>query len=166
MISVATNSSTMIRSIVKFGVLLVVGLVFFNYFLGTPDEKAKAKNTISKAKEAGKVIGGVLLDLGKDGVALLKEEKAKFDEGKYDNAIKEVGELISNIKNQVEGVDGEMLDRINDLEKQKESIEGELEQSQGSGGEISKEKIEKLKKQFENLTEKTGQVLKDLKNGN
>ena len=138
----------MIRSIVKFGVLLVVGLVFFNYFLGTPDEKAKAKNTISKAKEAGKVIGGVLL------------------EGKYDNAIKEVGELISNIKNQVEGVDGEMLDRINDLEKQKESIEGELEQSQGSGGEISKEKIEKLKKQFENLTEKTGQVLKDLKNGN
>jgi Sec-independent protein translocase protein TatA len=97
---------------------------------------------------------------------LLKEEKAKFDEGKYDNAIKEVGELISNIKNQVEGVDGEMLDRINDLEKQKESIEGELEQSQGSGGEISKEKIEKLKKQFENLTEKTGQVLKDLKNGN
>ena len=53
MISVATNSSTMIRSIVKFGVLLVVGLVFFNYFLGTPDEKAKAKNTtVSKANQA------------------------------------------------------------------------------------------------------------------
>ena len=81
MISVATNSSTMIRSIVKFGVLLVVGLVFFNYFLGTPDEKAKAKNTISKAKEAGKVIGGVLLDLGKDGVALLKEEKQNLMRG-------------------------------------------------------------------------------------
>ena len=119
----------MIRSVIKIGVLLVVGIVFYNYFLGTPEEKAKAKSTISKAKEAGKVIGGALLDLGKDGVALLKEEREKFREGKYDNAVKEVGGLISKIKNQVEGVGGEMLDRVNDLEMQKDALSEQLEKA-------------------------------------
>ena len=163
---VATKSNTMIRSVIKLGVLLVVGIVAYNYFLGTPEEKAKAKSTISKAKEAGKVIGGALLDLGKDGVALLKEERAKFQEGKYDKAVEEVGGLISKIKNQVEGVGGEMLDRVNDLEKQKDAIAGQLEKVKESAGEMSEEEKEKLKKQFDELTEKTGEVLKDLEKKN
>lgn len=156
----------MIRSVIKLGVLLVIGIVAYNFFLGTPEEKEKAKNTISKAKEAGKVIGGALLELGKDGVALLKEERAKFQEGKYDKAVEEVGSLISKIKNQVEGVGGEMLDRVNDLEKQKEAIAGQLEEAKDSAGGISAEEKEKLKKQFDELTEKTGEILKDLEKKN
>ncbi|MFK7775175.1 MAG: hypothetical protein AB8F94_23755 [Saprospiraceae bacterium] len=156
----------MIRSVIKFGVLLVIGIVAYNFFLGTPEEKEKAKNTISKAKEAGKVIGGALLDLGKDGVALLKEERAKFQEGKYDKAVEEVGGLISKIKSQVEGAGGEMMDRVNDLEKQKEAISDELSKAKESAGEMSEEEKEKLKKKFDELTEKTGEVLRDLEKKN
>ncbi len=152
----------MIRSVIKFGVLLVIGIVAYNYFLGTPAEKEKAKSTISKAKEAGKVIGGVLLDLGKDGVALLKEEREKFREGKYDKAVDEVSGLISKIKDQVEGAGGEMLDRVNDLEKQRDSIADQVKKAKDTVGEMSEEEKEKLKKQFDELTEKTGEVLKDL----
>ena len=152
----------MIRSVIKIGVLLVVGIVAYNYFLGTPEEKAKAKTTISKAKEAGKVIGGALIDLGKDGIALLKEEREKFREGKYDKAVEEVGGLISKIKKQVEGVGGDMLDRVNDLENQRDSIADQIKKAKDSVGEMSAEQKENLKKQFDELTEKTGEVLKDL----
>ena len=156
----------MIRTVIKIGVLLVVGIVAYNFFLGTPEEKAKAKNTISKAKEAGKVIGGALLDLGKDGVALLKEERAKFQEGKYDKAVEKVGGLISKMKKQVEGVGGEMLDRVNDLENQKDAIAKQLEKAKDAAGEMSEEEKEQLKKKFDELTEKTGEVLKDLEKKN
>lgn len=156
----------MIRSVIKIGVLLVVGIVGYNYFLGTPEEKVKAKNTISKAKEAGKVIGGALLDLGKDGFALLKEEREKFREGKYDKAVEKVSGLISSIKDKAEGVGGEMLDRVNDLEKQRDSITEQVEKAKESVGEMSEEQKEKLKKQFDELTEKTGEVLKDLEKKN
>ena len=156
----------MIRSVIKIGVLLVVGIIGYNYFLGTPEEKAKAKSTISKAKEAGKVIGGALLDLGKDGFALLKEEREKFREGKYDKAVEKVSGLLSSIKDKAEGVGGEMLDRVNDLEKQRDSIAEQVEKAKESVGEMSEEQKENLKKQFDELTEKTGEVLKDLEKKN
>jgi len=161
-----TNSNTMIRTVIKIGVLLVIGIVGYNSMFGTPEEKEKAKNTISKAKEAGKVIGGALLDLGKDGVALLKEEREKFREGKYDKAVEEVGGLISKIKKQVEGVGGEMLDRVNDLEKQRDAISAQIDKAKDVVGEMSDEDKAKLKKQFDELTEKTGEVLKDLEKKN
>lgn len=152
----------MIRTVVKVGILLFVGVLCYNYFLGTPEEKAKAKDTFGKIKEGSKVVGGVLLDLGKEGVALLQEEREKFQEGKYDNAVKEVGSLISKIKDQVEGVGGEMLDRVNDLEKQQTAIAEQVEKAKETTGELSDEEKRKLKEKFDELTAKTGEILKDL----
>lgn len=156
----------MIRTIIKIGVLLFVGVLCYNYFLGTPEEKAKAESTFGKIKEGGKVVGGVLLDLGKDGVALLQEEREKFQEGKYDKAVEEVGGLIAKIKDQVGGVGGDMLDRVNDLEKQRDSIAEQVEKAKESVGEMSDEQKDNLNKQFDELTEKTGEVLKDLEKKN
>ena len=152
----------MIRTVIKFGVLLFIGVLCYNYFLGTQEEKAKAESTFGKIKEGTQVVGGVLLDLGKEGVALLKEEREKFQEGKYDKAVEEVGDLISKIKNQVEGVGGEMLDRVNDLEKERDELSKQIDKAKDSVGEVSAEEKEKLKKKFDELTEKTGEVLKDL----
>lgn len=152
----------MIRSVIKLGVLLVVGIVAYNSFFGTPEEKAKAKQTISKAKEVGKVVGGALLDLGKDGVALLKEEREKFREGKYDKAVEKVSGLISQIKDKVEGGGGALLDKVNDLEKQKDAIAKKLEDVKSDGEGMSDEAKESLTKQFEALTEEAADVLKQI----
>lgn len=152
----------MIRSILKIGVLLVIGIVGYNYMFGTPEEKAKAKATISKVKEAGKVVGGVVLDLGKDGVALLKEEREKFREGKYDKAVEKVSGLISDIRTKVEGTGGELLDQVKDLEKQKDAIAEKLDQAKESTEGMSDETKETLTKQFEALTEQAEGVLNQL----
>lgn len=153
----------MIRSVIKLGVFLVVGIVAYNYFLGTPEEKEKAKATIQKAKEVGKTVGGALIDLGKDGIALLKEERQKFKEGKYDNAVKKVSGLISTIKDKVEDTGGALLDQVNDLEKQKDAIAKQLDEAKESGEEMSDETKESLTKDFEALTKKAEEVLKELK---
>jgi hypothetical protein len=76
--------------------------------------------------------------------------------------VEEVGGLISKIKDQVEGTGGEMLDRVNDLEDQRDSIAVQVKIAKDSVGEMSDEQKENLKKQFDELTAKTGEVLKDL----
>jgi len=152
----------MIRSLLKIGVLLVVGVVAYNSFFGTAEEKAEAKEIRQKAGKALKQAGGVLLDLGKDGVGILKKERAKFKEGKYDQAVEKVSGLISEIKDKVEGTGGELLDQVKDLEKQRDAISKQLEKAKDSVDGISGDTKKELNKDFEKLTDKAADVLKQL----
>ena len=72
----------MIKSILRLAAILVVGILFYNYFLGTPTEKEQSKKVFSKVK-----------DLGRDAWDLLKTEKEKLDEGKYDEALDKITTL-------------------------------------------------------------------------
>ncbi len=152
----------MIKSLLKLGVLLVIGVVGYNSFFGTAEEKAEAKELRQKAGKVLKQAGGALLDLGKDGVAILKKERSKFREGKYDQAVEKVSGLISNIKDKVEGTGGELLDQVKDLEKQRDAITKTLEKAKDATDGMSDEAKETLTKDFENLTDKTEEVLKQL----
>ena len=71
----------LIKTAFKLIFLLVIGVVGYNLFGGTDDEKAKSKEVIDEVKGAGVAIYG-----------LLKSEKKKFDEGKYD----EVGDNLES----------------------------------------------------------------------
>jgi len=152
----------MIRSILKLGVLLVVGLVGYNFFFGDATEKAEAKETIAKAKDVGKTIGKGLLSLAKDGVALVKKERAKFAEGKYDDAMENVGGLLGKMKDRVEGDGGKMLDRVKELEKAKDALGLKLNDAKDGNGAISKEDRKTLKAEFDELMDETEKVLEEI----
>ncbi len=77
----------MIKSLLKLGVVLVIGVLAYNYFLGTPEEKASARE-----------ITGKIADIGKASFGLLKEEYQKFKDGKYDGAIDKIGNLLKDAK--------------------------------------------------------------------
>ena len=136
----------MIKGLIKLGLLLVVGLVGYNYFLGSPEEKAQSKEIINKVKE-----------VGKSGVDLVKAEKKKFDAGKYDNALDKIGNLVDNLKSKAKD-SKEFLDKIGVLEKKKEELQerihtDEENMSEEEQGEI-KDEMQDLMKQIDELSNK------------
>ena len=73
----------MIKSLLKLLVILVVGILIYNLFLGTDEEKQGAKKIVGEVKDVGVAV--------KD---LVKSEKEKFDKGKYDKA----GESVKTLQ--------------------------------------------------------------------
>jgi len=57
-------------NLLKLAALLVIGILVYNYFFGTTEEKAQSKVIFSEAKDLGKAAWG-----------LLKSEKEKFEDG-------------------------------------------------------------------------------------
>ncbi len=98
------NVYDMIRFIITIAFFLVVGLLGYNYFFGTDDEKAQAQEIFSKGAE---VVGA--------GADLLQSEYHKYQEGKYDEALDNVSHLLSTIKEQ----GGEFLAEIDQWHQRK-----------------------------------------------
>ncbi len=104
-------------NLLKLAAMLVIGILIYNYFFGTTDEKEQSKEIFSEAKDLGKAAWG-----------LLKSEKEKFEEGKYDEAVDKVGGLFRNLKSKAqENNDGDALAELKDLEKQRLELEKRLD---------------------------------------
>jgi hypothetical protein len=88
----------------------------YNYFYGTNEEKAQSKEVF---KKTGQTVAAAW--------NLLKTEKAKFDAGKYDNALDKVGSAYRAIRERAQYVDEKVLRRLDELETRKRRIEGELQ---------------------------------------
>jgi len=130
----------MIKSLLKLGLLLVIGILVYNYFLGTPEEKASSKKVFTEIKEVGKSVGG-----------LLKAEKEKFDAGKYDNALDKIGGMFDKLKSKVK--DGsDQFKEIKELEEKKNKLKERL--SEG-GDTLPEEEKQALKKELEELIKET-----------
>ncbi len=101
----------MIKSLFKLLVILVLGILIYNYFLGTEQEKQGAKKIFSEMKDVGVAV--------KD---LLKSEKEKFDAGKYDNAVDKIGNVLDGLKRNAKEFDEKYLDRIDELEAKRQEL--------------------------------------------
>lgn len=107
----------MLRSLIKLGLFLVAGILVYNYFFGTVEEKAQSKEIFSDIKS-----------LTKSAVGLVKSEKEKFNDGKYDEAVDKIGGLIDNLKGKAEQLEDnrELLTQISELQQQQHSLETKL----------------------------------------
>ena len=107
------------KYIVPLALFLVIGIVGYNYFYGTPEEQESSKQIISKIK-----------GLGADVFQLLASEKDKFDAGKYDQAIDKISESINYLKQaagELAGAGQQYLDEIKQLEQEKQYLENQLQ---------------------------------------
>lgn len=122
----------MLRSIIKYGALLVIGILVYNYFFGTDEEKAQSKQIFSEVR-----------DLTRSAVGLLKTEKAKFDEGKYDEAVDKVGGLLDNLKGKAQLLEDnrDLLDQITELQHRKEDLERHIDETPTSYDETEGRRI-------------------------
>lgn len=141
----------MIRSLFKLALLLVIGVLIYNYFFGTVEEKEQSKAVFRK-----------VYDLGRDAYMVLRSEKEKFDAGKYDDAIDKVGGLLANLKDQAERAqDSGALERIAELEQQRRSIEAELRDNEQPQSYSDQEQRD-LKREFNELVDDTEQLMHEL----
>jgi len=105
----------MIGKIIRLGLVLVFGILVYNFFLGDPSEKENARKIFGEIKEVGVAV--------KD---LVKSEKQKFDEGKYDEALDKVGNVFQKLKRQAKDIDEKYIDKIADLEETRLQLEERL----------------------------------------
>ena len=76
----------LIKTLLKLVLLLVIGLLGYNYFFGTEEEKYQSREIVDKAK-----------DLGSEAWNLLRSEKEKLSDGKYDDALDRLDNLYRDL---------------------------------------------------------------------
>jgi uncharacterized protein YoxC len=141
------------KTILQILVVVVVFILAYNFFFGTQEEKQNAQEIFQEVKDVGVAV--------KD---LLKAEKEKFDEGKYDNAIAKMRELFQNLESQAREVAPEYVDEIQGLERQRKDLQGQLDQAKETtqdAGEQAK-KIEDLNRSLDDLMKQTERIMQDI----
>lgn len=141
------------RSLLKLGLLLLAGVLGYNYFFGTVEEKEQSREILGKVR-----------DVGKDAWGLLKSEKAKLNEGKYDGAVEKVegtvssiGDLLGKLKKTAQDLDDSgALDRLSELQAKQQELEGVIanetpETYDAAEQQQVKSEIDQLLKQTESL---------------
>lgn len=106
----------MIRSLIKLVLALAVGILVYNFFFGTPEEKDQSKAVFNKA---GELMGSVW--------GLLRSEKEKFDEGKYDEALAQIDQLINTVSDKANELGEDYPERLAELKERKRQLEAQLD---------------------------------------
>ncbi len=138
-------------NLLKLAALLVIGILVYNYFFGTTEEKAQSKVIFSEAKDLGKAAWG-----------LLKSEKDKFEDGKYDEAVDKVGGLFKNLKTKAqENKDTDALAELRELEKQRLELEKRLDAvDEYDKSKAAAKENEAIKRDWDDLLERTEALMK------
>ncbi len=138
-------------NLLKLAALLVIGILVYNYFFGTTEEKAQSKVIFSEAKDLGKAAWG-----------LLKSEKEKFEDGKYDEAVDKVGGLFKNLKTKAqENKDTDALAELRELEKQRIELEKRLDAvDEYDKSKAAAKENEAIKRDWDDLLERTEALMK------
>jgi hypothetical protein len=156
----------MLKNLIQLALLLIAGILIYNYFLGDADEKAQSKAVF---QQTGKTV--------RSAWELLKEEKQKFDAGKYDRLLDQLGSAYHEVRDRAKSLDENVLRRLDNLEQRKRELETELEGIEredsliqsGSGNSkadptrISNQatRKEQLLKEFDSLLTDTEKLLKE-----
>lgn len=147
----------MIRSLLKLGLLLVAGILVYNYFFGTVEEKEQSKEIFGKVR-----------DVGKDAWALLRTEKDKFDDGKYDGAVDKVGTTVESLgdllgklnKTAQDLNDSGALDQLSELQAKQRQLQAELAAETPESYDAAEQ--ERVKNEVQDLLRETEALMRDM----
>lgn len=110
----------MIRSLLKLAFWAIIVMVIYNYFWGTPTEKA----------QSGRVFQGVGQLFGEI-KSLVVSEKDKFDGGKYDVALDKMGNVITKLRDHGNQTgDKGLVQQSVQLEDRRQHIEHQLQKTE------------------------------------
>jgi glutaredoxin 2 len=140
----------MIRSAIKIILVLVAGVLIYNFFYGTDEEREQSKRIVGEFKEVGVAV--------KD---LLQSEKEKLDEGKYDDALDKMGNLFEKVRNGVEKLDPDAISSLNRLERKRRELEEEVHQK--NEDELTNAEKDDINAEMEELLKDTERLLEEIR---
>jgi hypothetical protein len=98
----------MISFIIRICIVALLAIVGYNYFFGNAAEKAQSREVVQKARS--------LVGAGAD---LLRAEKARYREGKYDGVIEKLDAAYRSIRRGASHLDARVLEELETLEARK-----------------------------------------------
>lgn len=116
----------MIRFVLKIGAVLVAGILIYNFFFGTSEEKEQSRKIFGQVKD-------VVVSVSH----LVKSEKSKFDAGKYDAALEKLGGAYQAVRSQVQKLDASFIRRLDELEKRKAALQSEIDSIEQADQELA-----------------------------
>ncbi|MBI1223662.1 MAG: hypothetical protein GC192_00370 [Bacteroidetes bacterium] len=146
----------MIKSVLKLLAILVIGILIYNLFLGTDEEKQGAKRIVGEMKDVGVAVGD-----------LLKSEKEKFDKGKYDKAVDKVGSVLSSLRDKAKDFDKKYTKRLDELERKRKELKDQIDavsDTAGTNGETSQTKS--IKQDSKELLQELESLMKEMDSDN
>lgn len=141
----------MIRGLLKLLFMVVLGVLVYNYFLGTPEEKEVSKNIFREVKDVAVGVKN-----------LVKSEKEKFDAGKYDQAVDKIGGLLSKLKRTAKDIDEKYIDRIQELEKRKSELKDAISTYNEEDDRLTKEDKDDMVIELDQLLKDSERLVNDM----
>lgn len=141
----------MIKSLLKLLAVLVIGIIIYNLFLGTDQEKQGAKKIVGEVKDLGVAV-----------TDLLKSEKEKFDKGKYDKAIDKIGTMLSNLKRNAKEFDENYVSRIEELERKRQQLKNELDELDENSGTANNGDTNAIKQDSKELLQEIEDLVEEM----
>lgn len=134
------------RSLISLAILLIAGLVVYNYFTGSSEERENSQEIINSGKD---LVGSVW--------DLLVSEKQKLDNGEYDGAIEDAQKMFSSLREVVvKRNDTESQMKLDELDQRRLEISNEMRQSDEVDPEL-RQKMRDLMKDTEELVRSLGE---------
>ncbi len=137
----------MLGKLIKWGLVLVVGILIYNFFFGTPEEKETSRKIFKESKE---LVGSV--------VNLLKTEKDKFDAGKYDQALEKVGNIFNKLRDVASELKPEDLEQLKELDQRRKELQ-QLVDDMDQQDSLTTEERNKLQKEMKALLNETEKLV-------
>lgn len=139
----------MIKSILKIAVLLIVGILVYNYFYGDEAEKATSQKVFNEIKDVGVAV--------KD---FVKDEHQRIKDGKYDKVLSKIEDTLTGLEAKVKNMDKETVEEYKNLRKESRKLEEELK-SKEENQDLSKEERDSIESKLKELLEKTNDFIKE-----
>jgi hypothetical protein len=146
-------------TLIKLGLLLVVGIIIYNYFFGSVEEREQSKTVINTAKEAGKAVWS----FGKEAFGLLRTEKKKFDDGKYEEAVDNVGNLYDKLRGHAKTIDDnkDLIARLDRLERERRDLETKINEPSSYEG-TEKQRQTEIRQEWDQLMRETENLVEEM----
>jgi len=117
----------MVKLLIRVGLLLLVGIIVYNFFFGNSAEKAQSRQIFGEVKT---LVGSV--------ANLVKSEKGKFDAGKYNGIFDKLDGAFDSLRKNADKLDPKLISELDQLEKRKAELERELGGIQNGDQELEK----------------------------